>query len=191
MQRSVIITQDNPKEDVNSFTYQEIFTSTSTSGGTEEDIRSRIGKARYVFTALRHNWNNKNIRLPTKLKLFTSNWLNLLYKSEAWRHTKAHVCDRSFKSAGQRQSPRKTCGKEQPKSLLQKPLKRENGDGLDTPWARHWKLLSANPLIGTRKAREDEGNLPNVERNSGQGTQEHLFIMGRSKRKGPGPAKMA
>ena len=35
-------------------------------------------------------WKIKNIRLPTKLKLFTSNVIStLLYGSETWRHSKA------------------------------------------------------------------------------------------------------
>ena len=80
--------QNEPIEDVSTFTY--LGSITSISGGTEEDIRSRIGKARHVFTTLRPIWKNKNIRLPTKLKLFNSNVIStLLYGSETWIHTKA------------------------------------------------------------------------------------------------------
>jgi len=80
--------QHEPIEDVSTFT--NLGSITSISGGTEEDIRPRIGKARHVFITLRPIWKNKNIRLPTKLKLFNSNVIStLLYGSETWRHTKA------------------------------------------------------------------------------------------------------
>jgi len=80
--------QNEPIKDVSNFTY--LGSITSTSGGTEKDFRSRIGKARHIFTTLKPIWNNKNMCLPTKLKLFNSNVIaTLLYGSETWRHTKA------------------------------------------------------------------------------------------------------
>ena len=62
----------------------------SKTGGTEEDIKSRIGKAQHVFVTLKPVWNSRNILLKTKLTIFNSNVKSaLLYGSETWKHTKA------------------------------------------------------------------------------------------------------
>jgi len=75
-------------EDVESFTYQGSII--SKTGGTEEDITSRIGKARHVFVTLKVVWNNRNILLKTKLIIFNYNVKSvLLYGSDTWKHTKA------------------------------------------------------------------------------------------------------
>ena len=75
--------QNEPIEDVSNFTY--LGSITSTSGGTEEDSRSRIGKARHVFT-------KAHLEHPsaTTLKLLNSNVIStILYVSETWIHTNA------------------------------------------------------------------------------------------------------
>jgi len=75
-------------EDVESFTY--LGSIISKTGGTEEDIKSRIEKAQHVFVTLKPVWNNRNILLKTKLTIINSNVkFVLLYGSEAWKHTKA------------------------------------------------------------------------------------------------------
>ena len=75
-------------EDVESFTY--LGSIINKTGGTEEDIKSSIGKARHVFVTLKPVWNNRNILLKTKLTIFNSNVKSvLLYGSETWKHTKA------------------------------------------------------------------------------------------------------
>ena len=75
-------------EDVESFTY--LGSIISKTGGTEEDITSRIGKARHVFVTLKVVWNNRNILLKTKLTIVDSNVRSiLLYGSETGKHTKA------------------------------------------------------------------------------------------------------
>ena len=74
-------------EDVSKFTY--LGSVVSKTGGTEEDIQARIGKARHVFVTLRPIWDSRAIQLNTKLRLFESNVKTvLLYGSETWRHTK-------------------------------------------------------------------------------------------------------
>ena len=67
-------------EDVESFTY--LGSLISKIGGTEEDIKSRIGKTRHVFVTLKPVWNNRNILLKTKMTIFNSNVKSvLLYSS--------------------------------------------------------------------------------------------------------------
>ena len=62
----------------------------SESGGTEEDIVSRIRKAQQAFATLRSVWKSRVISLNTKLRIFNSNIKSvLLYGSETWRLTKA------------------------------------------------------------------------------------------------------
>ena len=50
-------------EDVESFTY--LASIISKTGGTDEDIKSKIGKARHVFVTLKSVWNNWSILLKT------------------------------------------------------------------------------------------------------------------------------
>ena len=74
-------------EDVESFTY--LGSIISKTGGTEENIKSKIVKVRHVFITLKPVWNNRNILSKTKLTIFNSNVKSvLLYDSETWKHTK-------------------------------------------------------------------------------------------------------
>ena len=58
-------------------------------GGSDEDINSRLGKARAAFSKLRNIWKSGQLKLKTKLKIFKSNVLALLlYGCETWRMTK-------------------------------------------------------------------------------------------------------
>ena len=60
------------------------------SGGTEEDLKSRIGKARLAFNTLRPVWNASPISTKTKLRIFTTNVIaTFLYGSETWKVTQA------------------------------------------------------------------------------------------------------
>jgi hypothetical protein len=73
-------------EEVNHFTY--LGSVVSKTGGTEEDIKSRINKARHAFVTLKPLWNAKNIILRTKMRIFNTNVKSvLLYGSETWRET--------------------------------------------------------------------------------------------------------
>ena len=87
-QNSPIMLDGEPVENVSKFTY--LGSILSETGGSDEDIRARIGKARHAFVTLKPVWRNRNIRLNTKLRLFNSNVKTvLLYGCETWRHTKA------------------------------------------------------------------------------------------------------
>ena len=59
-------------------------------GGTEADVKARIGKARAAFLQLKNVWSTKDLTLQTKIKIFNSNVKPvLLYGSETWRTTVA------------------------------------------------------------------------------------------------------
>ena len=78
---------DQEIEDVRKFIY--LGSTISKSGGTDEDIKARITKARFAFTTLRPIWRSTNLQLRTKLRLFNTNVKSvLLYGSETWRLTK-------------------------------------------------------------------------------------------------------
>ena len=77
-------------EDVESFTY--LGSIINKQGGVEEDVKTRIQKARQAFIGLRHVWSSKVFTEKTKIRLFNSNVKSvLLYGSETWRNTKATV----------------------------------------------------------------------------------------------------
>ena len=75
-------------EEVDSFTY--LGSIINIQGGTDADVKSRIGKARTAFVMLRNIWNSTKLQTRTKLRFFNSNVKAvLLYGSETWRTTKA------------------------------------------------------------------------------------------------------
>ena len=85
---SPVSLRGEPIEDVDSFTY--LGSIVGKTGGTDEDIKARIQKARNAFPMMKNIWKSGNIRLQTKLRLFNSNVRSvLLYGSETWR-TKHH-----------------------------------------------------------------------------------------------------
>ena len=73
-------------EDVTSFTY--LGSVINITGGTNEDVMARIGKARSVFNTLASIWRSREITTNTKLRIFNSNVKSvLLCGSETWRMT--------------------------------------------------------------------------------------------------------
>ena len=77
-------------EEISSFTY--LGSIVSTDGGTDEDIKARIGKARVAFNLLKKVWKARDITTSTKLRIFNSNVKSaLLYGSETWRITKVSI----------------------------------------------------------------------------------------------------
>ena len=79
---------DDLLEEVNSFTY--LGRVVDSQGGTEADVKARIGKARAVFLQLKNVWSSKDLTLQTKIKIFNSNVEPvLLYGSETSRTTVA------------------------------------------------------------------------------------------------------
>ena len=74
-------------EEVSQFTY--LGSIIDQSGGTDKDVKMRIGKARTAFIQLRNIWKSPNISQKTKLQIFNSNVKSvLMYGSESWKTTK-------------------------------------------------------------------------------------------------------
>ena len=75
-----------PLEETDSFKY--LSSIINKSGGTEEDVKARMQKARVAFLILRKIWKAKQIKLNTKLRISNSNVKSvLLYGSRTWRIT--------------------------------------------------------------------------------------------------------
>ena len=73
--------------EVEQFTY--LGATVSQTGGTNKDIRKRLGHARTAYHKLKTIWNSGQIGRKTKTKLFRSNDLSaLIYGSETWIITK-------------------------------------------------------------------------------------------------------
>ena len=57
-------------------------------GGTDADVRVRIGKARVAYLQLKNIWSAKDLAITTKIRIFDSNVKSvLLYGAETWRTT--------------------------------------------------------------------------------------------------------
>lgn len=75
---------------VQSFTY--LGSVVTSEGGAEQDIKTRIGKARSAFHRLRNIWKTPSIRKKTKLKIYNSCVTSvLLYGAECWRMTEKDI----------------------------------------------------------------------------------------------------
>ena len=59
------------------------------TGGSELDIKTKIGKARTAFRMMGTIWRKGTISLNTKIRLFNSNITILLYGCETWKTTKS------------------------------------------------------------------------------------------------------
>uniref|UniRef100_A0A183JVL4 DUF6451 domain-containing protein n=1 Tax=Schistosoma curassoni TaxID=6186 RepID=A0A183JVL4_9TREM len=72
-------------EDVESFTYLSIIDG---QGGSDADVKARIGKARVAFLQLKNIWNSKQLSTNMKVTIFNMNVKAvLLYGAETWRTT--------------------------------------------------------------------------------------------------------
>ena len=81
---------DDLLEEVNSFTY--LGSAVDSQGGTEADVKARIGKARALSLQLKNVWSSKDLTLQTEIKIFNSNVKPvLLYGSETSRTTVATI----------------------------------------------------------------------------------------------------
>ena len=79
---------DEALEEVESFTY--LGSIVNGQGGTDADVKTRIGKARAAFLQLKNVWASRDLSINTKIRLFNSNVKAiLLYGAETWRTTVA------------------------------------------------------------------------------------------------------
>jgi len=78
--------QETEIEEFGSFVY--LGSVVTESGGTEEDVTSRIKKANGVFVQLNPVWRNINISKEVKIRIFNTNVKSvLLYVCETWKTT--------------------------------------------------------------------------------------------------------
>ena len=88
-QDPVQLQQENIKE-VEKFVY--LGSVVNKDGGTDEDIKCRINKARHAFNTLRPIWKTTALSIRNKIRIFNSNVKSvLLYGSETWRVTKTNT----------------------------------------------------------------------------------------------------
>ncbi|KAK3759533.1 hypothetical protein RRG08_045818 [Elysia crispata] len=81
-----ILLEDVALEEVESFTY--LGSIVDKKGGTDADVRVRIGKARAAFKQLKNVWKASKLTKNTKLRLFNTTVKPvLLYGAETWRTT--------------------------------------------------------------------------------------------------------
>ncbi|VDO84634.1 unnamed protein product [Schistosoma curassoni] len=61
-------------------------------GGSDADVKARIGKARAAYLQLNNIWNSKQLSTNTKVRIFNTNVKTvLLYGAKTWRTTKAII----------------------------------------------------------------------------------------------------
>ncbi|VDO89332.1 unnamed protein product [Schistosoma margrebowiei] len=70
-------------EDVESFTY--LGSIIDEQGGSDADVKSRIGKARTAFLQLKNIWNSK--QLSTNIKILNIHWPDTISNSLLWERT--------------------------------------------------------------------------------------------------------
>ncbi|VDP54311.1 unnamed protein product [Schistosoma curassoni] len=58
-------------QDVESFTYLESII--DEQGGSDADVKARIGKARVAFLQLKNIWNSKQLSTNIKVRIFNTN----------------------------------------------------------------------------------------------------------------------
>ena len=76
-------------EEVDTFIY--LGATVSKEGGTDREIRRRLGHARVAYNKLMKIWSSSQLSRKTKLKIFKSNVISvLLYGSETWKMNKGH-----------------------------------------------------------------------------------------------------
>jgi len=85
-----ITLHDEDLNEVEKFVY--LSSIVNKDGGTDEDIKSRINKARHAFNTLRPIWNSSALTLHNKIRIFNTSVKSvLLYGSETWRTTKSNT----------------------------------------------------------------------------------------------------
>ncbi|VDP31079.1 unnamed protein product [Schistosoma margrebowiei] len=73
-------------EDVESVTY--LGNIIDEQGGSDADVKARIGKASTAFLQLKNIWNSKQLSTNIKVRIFNTNVKAvLLYGDETWRTT--------------------------------------------------------------------------------------------------------
>ena len=88
-----ILVNGEELEDVYSFVH--LGAKVSTAGGADDNINSRLCKARAVFGKLSGVWKSSILRKSTKIRIFNSNVIAVfLYGCKSWRMTKGDEAKR-------------------------------------------------------------------------------------------------
>ncbi|KAL8566568.1 hypothetical protein ACOMHN_054790 [Nucella lapillus] len=88
-QQDPVRLQQEEIKGVEKFTY--LGSVVSKDGGADDDIKSRISKARHAFKTLQPIWQSSALSLHNKIRIFNTNVKSvLLYGSETWRTTKTN-----------------------------------------------------------------------------------------------------
>ncbi|VDP38144.1 unnamed protein product [Schistosoma curassoni] len=91
-------------EDVKTVTY--LASIIDEHGGSDTDVKERIGKARAVYLQLKNIWNSEQLSTNSKVRIFNTNVKTvLLYEAETWRTTKAIIHKIQVKSNNVAASP--------------------------------------------------------------------------------------
>ena len=81
-----IMLEGRALEEIETFTY--LGSVVDKQGGTDEDVKIRINKARTAFMLLKNVWTARELSIKTKIRLFNTNVKSvLLYGAETWRTT--------------------------------------------------------------------------------------------------------
>ena len=150
-------------EDVHIFTY--LGSVVTSDGGADEDVKSRIGKARQAFNTLSPVWNSTSISTKTKLRIFTTNVKSvLIYGSQTRRvarsissklQTFIKKCLRRILKIywPEKKSATGNFGHEEGKNVFQKRSPGANGIGSDTLCGSQHLTQPGRPWSGIRKAK--------------------------------------
>ncbi len=125
-------------EEVDDFTY--LCSIVNKQGGTDADVKARIGKARKAFLQLKNIWSSRDLPIKTKIRVFNTNVKSVLfYGSEKWRNTVTttkkiqtfiNICLRPFsRSDGPIPSATRNYGSAQAKNQQTKRSSNVAGDG--------------------------------------------------------------
>ena len=140
---------DRYLEEISSFVY--LGSTVSVNGGTDEDIKVRINKARVVFNLLKKVWNSRVISGKTKLSIFNSNVKRFLsYGSEKQSYLSnnklqafVNKCLRGIlKISWTDRVTNEDLWNQASQEAIQIQIREENGDGLVTSWKRPDKASS-------------------------------------------------
>ncbi|VDP31226.1 unnamed protein product [Schistosoma margrebowiei] len=124
-------------EDVKTFTY--LGSIIDEHGGSNADVKARIGKARATYLQLKNIWNSKQLSINTKDRIFNTNVKTVLLlgelrkpSSRKYRCLLTVVYAKYFGSVGRTLLATTYCWREQTRSQRRKKSGRSAGSGYDT-----------------------------------------------------------
>ncbi|VDP59234.1 unnamed protein product [Schistosoma curassoni] len=155
-------------EDVITFTY--LSSIIDEYGGSDADVKARIGKARGAYLQLKNIWNSKQLSTNIKVRNFNTNVNTvLLYgakpgelrkpSSRRYRCLLTVVYAKYFGSVGQTLLVTTNCGKEQTTSQRRNKSGGNAGSGYDTHWGKHPTASqdkSSHGILKTKGGEEDQ-----------------------------------